>query len=42
MAGLLRHVEVQALGNDFPTIAPLTVIPAAPVPALIRRRVLTA
>jgi cytochrome P450 len=42
MAGLLRQVEVQALGNAFPTIAPLTVIPAAPVPALIRRRVLGA
>ena len=38
LAGILRHVEIRSLGNGFPTTAPLTVIPAAPVPALIRRR----
>jgi cytochrome P450 len=38
LSGILRHVEIQSLRDDFPTIAPLTVIPAAPVPALVRRR----
>jgi cytochrome P450 len=38
LAGILRHVEIRSLRKDFPTIAPLTVIPAAPVPALVRRR----
>ncbi len=38
LAGILRHVEIRSLRNGFPTTAPLTVIPAAPVPALIRRR----
>jgi cytochrome P450 len=38
LAGILRHVEIRSLRKDFPTTAPLTVIPAAPVPALVRRR----
>jgi cytochrome P450 len=38
LAVVLRRVEIQSTRNDFPTTAPLTVIPAAPVPALIRRR----
>lgn len=38
LAGILRRVEIQSMRDDFPTIAPLTVIPAAPVPALVRRR----
>ena len=39
LASILRHVEIRSLRKGFPTTAPLTVIPAAPVPALIRRRV---
>ena len=38
LAGILRHVEIRSLRKDFPTAAPLTVIPAAPVPALVRHR----
>lgn len=38
LAAILRRVEIRSLRNNFPTMAPLTVIPAAPVPALIRRR----
>jgi cytochrome P450 len=38
LAGIVRHVELRSLRRDFPTTAPLTVIPAAPVPALVRRR----
>lgn len=41
LASILRHVEIRSLRKGFPTTAPLTVIPAAPVPALIRRRVHT-
>ncbi len=39
LAGILRQVEIQSLRNDFPTCAPLTVIPAAPVPATVKPRV---
>ena len=42
LAGILGHVEIRSLRTDFPTTAPLTVIPAAPVPALVRRRAQTA
>jgi cytochrome P450 len=38
LAGILRHVEIRSLRKDFLITAPLTVIPAAPVPALVRRR----
>jgi cytochrome P450 len=37
-AGILRHVEIRSLRKDFPTTTPLTVIPAAPVPAFVTRR----
>jgi cytochrome P450 len=38
LAGILRHVEIRSLRNDFPTTAPLTVIAAAPVPASVKGR----
>ncbi len=39
LAGILRRVAITSLREDFPTCAPLTVIPAAPVPAMIEPRV---
>ncbi len=39
LAEILRRVEVRSLREDFPTAAPLTVIPAAPVPAMVKPRV---
>ena len=38
LAGILCRVEIRSLRKDFPTTAPLTVIPAAPVPASVSRR----
>ncbi len=38
LAGILRRVQIRSHNDDFPTTAPLTVIPAAPVPASVRPR----
>jgi hypothetical protein len=38
LAGVLRHVEVGSLREDFPTTAPPTVVPSGPCARIVRRR----
>ena len=37
LATILRRAKIQSLDGDFPTITPLTMIPAAPIRARVER-----